>query len=302
MSFSSEAKAELCRIKADKKNIALAECYGIILYGHTFTSNEVRIITANADFAAILPKLFHRAFGVSFDKLPKENAAGKRSFIITDSEKLMKIFNAFGAEINDTLTHHINLGVLEEDSERVAFVRGAFLAGGSVTDPEKHYHLELATSHRSVSREMYSILLDMNFSPKEASRGGNSLLYFKQADTIADFFAAIGASATSMNVHTAKVDKEMRNTVTRMINCDNANSDKIVSAAQEQIDAIHRIAREYGTLDVLPDPLKEAALLRITNPAASLADLAQLAIPKVTKSCLAHRLRKIMSFVPEEEK
>lgn len=301
MSFSSEAKVELCRIKTDKKNIALAECYGIILYCHTFSAQEVRIITANGDFAAILPKLFYRAFGVDFDVLPKENAAGKRSFVITDLKKLGKIFNAFGAEINETLNNHINLGVLEEDNERIAFVRGAFLAGGSVTNPEKHYHLELATPHSSVSREMYSILLDMGFTPKEAVRGGNSLLYFKQADTIADFFTAIGAHSASMNVHTAKVDKEMRNTVTRMINCDNANSDKIVSAAQAQIDAIHYIAREYGTLDVLPDPLKEAALLRITNPAASLAELSQLAIPKVTKSCLAHRLRKIMSFVPEDE-
>lgn len=302
MSFSSEAKAELCRIRAEKKNIALAECYGIVLYCHTFSANEIRIITANADFAALLPKLFHRAFGVEFDRAPKEGAAGKRSFVISDREKLVRIFNSFGAEIDDTLSNHINLGVLEEDSERVAFVRGAFLAGGSVTDPEKHYHLELATPHRSVSREMHSILLEMNLSPKEATRGGNSLLYFKQADAIADFFAAIGASGVSVNIHAAKVEKEMNNLVTRKINCDNANTDKTVSAAQEQISAIHYIAREYGSLDVLPDQLKEAAILRVTNPEASLADLAQLSIPKVTKSCLAHRLRKIMSFVPEDEK
>ena len=191
--------------------------------------------------------------------------------------------------------------MLEEDCCRAAFVRGAFLAGGSVTDPDKRYHLELATPHRSVSREVYSMLLDMGFSPKETERSGNSLLYFKQADAIADFFTTIGAPSTAMKVMTAKVDKEMRNTITRQINCDSANTDKTVLAAEAQLHAIRRIAREYGGLDALPEPLRDAALLRITNPAASLADLAQLSNPPVTKSCLSHRFRKIMSLVPDTE-
>ena len=178
-------------------------------------------------------------------------------------------------------------------------MRGAFLAGGSVTDPEKRYHLELATPHRSVSREMFSVLLDMGFSPKETQRSGNSLLYFKKADLIADFFTSLGAPVAAMNVMTAKVDKEMRNTVTRQINCDSANADKTVAAAQEQMAAIRRIVRSYG-LDALPEPLKDAALLRITNPEASLADLARLSCPAVTKSCLSHRLKKIMSLAPED--
>lgn len=201
--------------------------------------------------------------------------------------------------MDSSLTHHLNYVVVEEDCCRTAFVRGAFLAGGSVTDPEKNYHLELATPHHSVSREAYSLLLDMGFSPKETMRGANSLLYFKKADAIADFFTKLGAPVTAMNIMTAKVDKEMRNTVTRQINCDSANADKTVAAAQEQLEAIRRIAGEYG-LDALPEQLKQAALLRITNPEASLADLARLSYPPVTKSCLSHRLKKIMSFRPEE--
>ena len=102
-----------------------------------------------------------------------------------------------------------------------------------------------------------------------------------------------------MSVMTAKVEKEMRNTITRQINCDSANADKTVSAAQQQLRAIRFIAREYG-LDALPEPLKDAALLRITNPEASLADLAQLSCPPVTKSCLSHRFKKIMSYAPQE--
>ena len=300
MSFSSEAKAELCRSRIEKKCCALAESYGILLYSNSFSDREIRIITASDAFAARLPRLFKRAFGLGFDTLPPESAAGKRSFGIRDGEKLRAIFEAFGLEPDATLSHHVNFGVLEEDCCRAAFVRGAFLAGGSVTDPEKRYHLELATAHQSVSREVCSLLLDMGFSPRQTQRAGNALLYFKQADAIADFFTALGAPGTAMAVMTAKVDKEMRNTVTRQINCDSANADKTVAAAQEQLAAIRRIAREYGSLEALPEPLRDAALLRITNPEASLADLALLSSPPVSKSCLSHRLKKIMRLAPEE--
>lgn len=295
MSFSSDAKAELCRAKIDKKCCALAESYGVLLYCNTFTPREIRIITASDAFAARLPRLFRRAFSVAFDVLPDEDAKGKRSFLIREREKIARIFAAFGAEPDATLSHHVNFGVIEEECDRISFLRGAFLAGGSVTDPEKRYHLELATPHHSVSRESYSVLLELGFTARETQRGGNHLLYFKQADGIADFFTALGAPATAMGVMTAKVEKEMRNTITRQINCDSANADKVVSAAQEQMDAIRRIAREIG-LEALSEPLRDAALLRITNPAASLSDLAQLSYPKVTKSCLSHRLRKIMEI------
>ena len=298
MSFSSDAKAELCQAKTDRKCCAVAECYGVLLYCNTFSAREIRIITASGGFAARLPKLLRRGFGLRFDSLP-DAGTGKKTLIINDRDKLARIFSAFGSEPEGSLSHHINFGVIEEDCCRTAFVRGAFLAGGSVTDPEKRYHLELATPHRSVSREMFSVLLDMGFSPKETQRSGNSLLYFKKADLIADFFTSLGAPVAAMNVMTAKVDKEMRNTVTRQINCDSANADKTVAAAQEQMAAIRRIVRSYG-LDALPEPLKDAALLRITNPEASLADLARLSCPAVTKSCLSHRLKKIMRLAPED--
>ncbi|MBP3538476.1 MAG: DNA-binding protein WhiA [Oscillospiraceae bacterium] len=299
MSFSSDAKAELCHAKPDKKCDAIAECYGVLMYCNTFSPTGIKIITASEAFAARLPRLWKRAFSLSFDDLPPEGAAGKRSFAVKDPEKLKKILETYGAEVDGLISHHINYGVLEEDCCRTAFVRGAFLAGGSVTDPEKRYHLELATSHHSVSRELFSMLLDMGFSPRETQRSGNSVLYFKQADAIADFFTTIGAPSTAMNIMTAKVEKEMRNTVTRQINCDSANADKTVLAAEQQLKAIRYIAREYG-LDALPEPLKDAALLRITNPEASLADLALLSNPPVTKSCLSHRLKKIISYMPAE--
>ena len=300
MSFSSDAKAELCQLRPDKKALALAEAYGVLLYCNAFSAREIRIITASPDFARRLPRLFRRAFSLDFDLLPPEDRIGKCSFLIRDREKLSRVFAAYGLELDGTLTQHINFGALEEDGSMEAFVRGAFLAGGSVTDPEKRYHLELATPHHSVSREMVSVLLDMDLNPKETRRSGNALLYFKKADLIADFFTRLGAPVTAMNIMTAKVDKEMRNTITRQINCDSANADKTVAAAQGQLDAIRRIVRGYG-LDALPEPLRDAALLRITNPEASLADLALLSSPPVTKSCLSHRLKKIMALAESLE-
>lgn len=300
MSFSGNTKEEICRQKLDRECCAVAESYGVLLFCHTYAPDGIRITTANPAFAARLPKLFKKAFGLSFDSLPPESAIGKRSFLITDRAKIAAIYAAFGNDAENVLVHHVNFAVLEEDCCRISFLRGAFLAGGSVTDPEKRYHLELATTHRQVERETFTLMQELGFNPKESSREGNALLYFKQSDAIADFLTAIGAPVTGMAVITTRVDKEMRNTITRQINCDSANADKTVNAAQEQLTAIRRYASLYG-LDSLPEPLKDAALLRITNPAASLADLARLSYPAVTKSCLSHRLKKIADLVKEEK-
>ena len=300
MSFSADTKAELCRVRLAGKSTAQAECYGVLLYAHTFSPREVRIVTANGAFAERLPKLFEKAFSLCFDcaDAPGE---GKRSFVIHDGKKLDTLFTAFGSDRDTALSHHVNFSVLEEDDCRAAFFRGAFLAGGSITAPDKGFHLELATPHASVCRESRSLLQDMGFEPKEASRGGSALLYFKKADVISDLLTTIGASSAAMNVLNAKVERDVRNTVTRRVNCDTANADRVVSAAQEQLDAIKQIVKEYG-IDALPEPLRDAALLRIANPEASLSDLAQLSYPPVSKSCLNYRLKKIITMSPRPQK
>ena len=292
MSFSAEVKKELCRVTFAEQSTALAEAYGVLLYANSFRAEEIRVITGSPDFAERLPKLFRRAFSLSFDRAEANRTDTKRSFFITDRDKIAAIFGAFGLEPDSTLVHHVNLGILEEESDRVAFVRGAFFAGGSVTDPAKNYHLELATAHRSVSRETFSILLELGFQAKESMRNGNYVNYFKQSEVMEDLLTTLGAPVSAMQIMSAKVEKDMRNAINRKINCDTANADKIVSAAQQQLEDIRRIDRAHG-LDSLPEKLYETALLRIANPEASLADLALLSDPPVTKSCLSHRLRKL---------
>ena len=251
MSFASEVKNELCRVPVSRHCCAVAEAYGVLLYCHTFTTREIRIVTACDAFAERLPKLFRRAFGAHFALPAGEKAGGRHVLTITDRAAVETVFAAFGADLSRTVAHHINLAVLENDCCKASFLRGAFLAGGSVTAPSKNYHLELITAHASVSRETAALLTELGFAARSIDRGANT--------------------------------------------CDTANADKVVAAAQEQIDAIRRIERDYG-LDVLPEKLQSAALLRIANPEASLADLATLSYPPVTKSCLNYRLKKLMEF------
>lgn len=145
------------------------------------------------------------------------------------------------------------------------------MAGGSVTDPDKRYHLELVTSHQKVSDETYQLLLEMGFSPLDAQRGGSRILYFKRSDTIVDFLTALGAPVCAMKIIEAKMEKELRNDVNRRCNCDTANLGKAVNAAQQQIAAIRQL-RKSGKLDELPEKLKSAAILRrktLRRPSAS---------------------------------
>ena len=292
MSFSSDVKQELCRSALSRRCCAQAEAYGVLLYCNTFTAGEVRIVTESEPFALRLPQLFKKAFRLSFDQGPERE--GKHVFTITDPAKLSAIRRVYGEE-GGGLALHINFAVLEEDCCRHAFLRGAFLAGGSVTDPRKSYHLELATSHQSVSREMVALMREMELEPKAAARKGNAVIYFKQSDRIADLLTAIGAPVQGMEVINAKLEKDLRGSVNRRVNCDAANLDKAVEAALLQVEAIRRL-EERGELGRLPDKLRETARLRLDHPEDTLAQLAQRCEPPVTKSALNHRLRKLIEL------
>ena len=299
ISFAGKVKNELCRVGISRQCCARAEGYGVLLYGNTFTPGEIRIITENGDFAARLPKLFQKAFGVKFDRVPEEmNGKGKLIFGITAPEKLEKIINTLGYDARQLTALHVNFGILEEDCCRTAFLRGAFLAGGSVTDPEKRYHLELATSHMPASREVQALMEEMGFLPRSIRRGADALLYFKQSEHIEDFLTKIGAPAAAMDIMTAKVDKEIRNGANRAMNCDMANVNKTLDAAQEQVGAIEKLRRS-ARWDTLPEKLRQTAALRLEYPELSLVQLAEKCDPPVTKSGMNHRMRKLMEEAKE---
>ena len=302
LSFSAAAKAEICRNVPTKHCCALAQCFGILLFCNCFTGQNIRIITESQEFAQLLPKLFKKAFSMDFDIMPSVGAKGKLNFQITDPDKITDIMDWYGFDPQDTLSVHINLAVIEEDCCKAAFLRGAFLAGGSVTDPVKGYHLELTTTHQSVAREGYSLMQEaMGFAPKNAPRGGGQVLYFKQSDLISDCLTYLGAHVAAMGIMEAKLEKELNNNVNRRCNCDDANISKVVEAAQEQLNAI-RILRERSLLNNLPAKIQQAAAAREINPEASLTELAAMMVPPISKPAMNHRLKKLVQLAQEAEK
>lgn len=302
ISFSANVKTEICRNFPQRRCCALAQCFGILLFCNNFSGESVRIITENREFAQILPKLFKKAFGIGFDIMPETDSNGKMIFQIHQRDKIAVVMHAYGFDPMDTLSLHINLPMVEDDCCKVSFLRGAFLAGGSVTDPSKGYHLELATTHHSVAREAYTFVQEvLGFYPKAATRNGGQVLYLKNSELISDFLTFLGAPIAAMGIMEARLEKELNNKVNRRCNCDDANTSKVVEAAQEQLLAI-RTLEQRGLLESLPMKLKLAALARTQNPEYSLTELAAMMEPPITKPAMSHRLKKLVQLAKETER
>ncbi len=302
ISFSGSAKAEVCRALPQKRCCALAACFGILLFCNSFGTDGIRIVTENREFALQLPRLFHKAFHLSFDQIPEEDNQGKQVFQITSAHKIQNIMGSFGFDAASTVALHVNLPVVEDSCCKASFLRGAFLAGGSVTDPSKGYHIELATTHCSVARETYTLMEEvLGFYPKTASRSGGQVLYIKQSELISDFLTYLGAPIAAMGIMEARLEKELNNKVNRRCNCDDANTSKVVEAAQEQLAAI-RTLKERHILGKLPQKLQQAAIARQENPEASLTELSALMEPPISKPAMNHRLKKLMELAKEAVK
>ena len=299
VSFAANAKAEICRSIPNKNCCALAECFGILLFCNSFTNENIKIVTESREFAYILPRLFEKAFGIEFDSFPSLEAPGKLTFQIYDPEKIDLIMESFGFSADNTFALHVNLPMVENDCCKNAFLRGAYLTGGSVTDPAKAYHLELTTTHSAVARETYLLIGEMmGFYPKNTSRSGSQILYLKQSEQISDFLTYLGAPVSSMGIMEARLEKELNNKVNRRCNCDEANTSKVVEAAQEQLAAI-RILRSRGLIEKLPTKLQQAAVAREKNPESSLTELASMMDPAITKPAMNHRLKKLVELSKE---
>lgn len=299
ISFSANAKAEICKAVPQKQCCALAQCFGVLLFCNSFSNDGIRIITESREFAQLLPKLFKKTFGLRFDSVPEEQSQGKLIFQITDREKTAQIMTAFGFSPKDTLALHVNLPVVEEDCCKASFLRGAFLAGGSTTDPEKGYHMEFTTTHKSVCGETYMLMHEvLGFYPKTAVRGGGQVLYLKQSELISDCLTFLGAPVAAMGIMEARLEKELNNKVNRRCNCDDANITKVVEAAQEQLAAIE-LLRQRGVMEHLSNKLLQAARAREENPSASLTELAAMMEPPITKPAMNHRLQRLVTMAKE---
>lgn len=295
MSFGTDMKAELCEVSLDSPvcpHCLQAEGLGVLLYCSNFSYTSIRINTPSDAFAQRLPLLFEKAFGVTLS--PLTVATQKKSFVLEDKKSLAKLYHQL-EYAPEAVSCHIQFGLLEESCCRLAFCRGAFLAGGSVTNPEKQYHLELVTCHSAVNRELPALLHENQFSPKTSQRKGHFISYFKQSIHIQQFMSSIGAPLSAEKVADAKKQKLITRSVNRQVNCDSANLEKSIDAAQSQIKSI-RFLESQQLLEDLPEKLQETAKLRLENPHCTLTELADFFSPPLSKSALNHRLRKLVAL------
>lgn len=177
----------------------------------------------------------------------------------------------------------------------VAYMRGLFLGGGFISNPKGQYHLELTTNNLELAQTAGSLLSRFGLSSKLMERRGHHFIYIKQAQTIVDFLATIGANAALLQWEDIRILKGVRGNVNRLVNCDTANLNKVVKASLEQLSDIAKIDMGVG-LNKLPQALKEIAEARIANPQASVKELGEVCSPKLTKSATYHRVRRLREF------
>ena len=297
MTFSSKIKEELCSVNIKKQECALAECCGLLLFANATKSDKIKITTENSNIAHRASLLFKLLFGFDFDKkIVPASALKKYSLIIESPGKISEIFDAFG--IDPKVSLRLNAALIESDETRAAFCRGAFLTGGSVTDPESGYHLELSTSHSNLSREVVSLLLELDLHAKLAFRKSNHIVYFKESGNIEDFLTRIGAPLSALDLMQTKLVKDVRNKINRKVNCEFANMSKTADAAKAQINAI-KLIQEHRGLESLSQQLRDAAELRLANPELSLSELAKLTNGEISRSGLNHRFGKLLTIAEE---
>jgi len=175
------------------------------------------------------------------------------------------------------------------------FLRVIFLMYGTMSDPDKSYHLEMIFNNKTIADSIIKILSQLGIKPKHTIRKNNYILYYKESDLIVDFLNIIGANKSAFRIMNVRIEKEIRNNTNRLVNCDTANIDKTVSAAINQIDSINSLIAT-GEIDNLPDELKETAYLRLNNPNITLNELAELHDPPISKSGVDYRLRKLTNI------
>ena len=297
MSFSTEVKNELCRVSMQRVCCTRAEAYGALLHASAFSHKEIRLNTENAAVARRLQALLQRAFFVVCEP---QRVGQKHQLILTGAEQIGRIFDALGYDRKSHITYHLNRNVLEEDCCIASFLRGAFLMAGTVAGPDKKSHLELKTARQSLAGEETSLLLDLGLSPKQMRRGSAHILYFKDGTSVEDFLTRIGAPRAAMELMEAKVEKNIRNTINRQVNCETANLVKAADASARQIAAIRAVLDAHGE-EGFPENLRETVRLRLEYPTDSLAELAQRFDPPISKPGLSHRLKKITEFASKED-
>lgn len=270
MSFSAEVKEELQKQVGKSRHCQIAELAAMIAFDGIGIENHL----LNEKYQALVGELF-----------PGEKDVAEWRIL-----ELVKMWDEKQqkTEINST----VNGLLLQQVCCRRAFLRGAFLAGGSISDPNKSYHFEIVCKTLEQAEQLRDIINSFAMEAKIVERKKHQVVYLKEGAQIVDMLNIMEAHVALMNLENVRILKEMRNSVNRKVNCETANISKTVNAAVKQLEDIVFI-RDKAGLDSLPDNLREIALLRLENPDAPLKELGTFLDPPVGKSGVNHRLRRI---------
>ncbi len=304
MSFSGDVKDELSRHVPKSRHCCVAEIAAAVALAGTINNEKgsysISLRTENTAVARKYFTLLKKTFNINTEFYVRETEYPRKSKVfelnVTDGKKAEEILSSLkllDPESNTLLEDHLVNGlIIQKTCCRRAFIRGAFLAAGSVSDPEKSYHFEMVCEKREQAEELMSIINGFELDSKVIARKNSFVVYIKESAQIVEILNVMEAHVALMDLENVRILKSMRNSVNRKVNCETANLNKVVSAAVKQSEDIRLIDERLG-LESLPEGLAMIARLRLEYPEAPLKELGEMLDPPVGKSGVNHRLRKI---------
>ena len=300
MSFSTTTKEELARLHGIKRCCDLAELASLIRMDGTLqiSSNQKYSLNVTTENATVARKIYNLAKDML--KLPVDIVVRRKLRLKKNNSYLVKIYphgiedlQKIGRVNQDgEIQAGINKNLVKTRCDKKAYLRGAFLAGGSISNPEGNYHLEIITNDSTLAQDISTLLNNFKLNAKVSTRKRFHVVYLKESNHIFEFLALIGAHQAVLEFENIRILKGMRNQVNRIVNCETANLTKTVDAAVRQLENIRLIEQTLG-IKTLPENLQDIAKIRLQFPDSSLKELGEMLCPKVGKSGVNHRLRKI---------
>lgn len=292
MSFSSEVKQELAKQSGKSRHCQIAELAALV----AFDGKRQQLIGDAGDVLDSENPLLQEKYGLLLAQLFHVNIEEIDTLPLERILETIKMWNQSlrCADITET----VNGILLQQTCCRRAYIRGAFLAGGSISDPNKSYHFEIVCREIAQAKQLQDAINSFEMEAKIVGRKKHQVVYLKEGAQIVDMLNIMEAHVALMNLENVRILKEMRNSVNRKVNCETANISKTVAAAVKQLGDIEYIKQNAG-LDSLPENLKEMALLRLEYPDTPLKELGTYLDPPVGKSGVNHRLRRISEIADE---
>lgn len=305
MSYASEVKKELTGITVHRDN-AKAELMALIRMNGSIGIADHQLVlnvqTENPAIARRIYSLLKQFYGVESEIVVRRKMKLKKNnqYIVRLRYHAQHVLDDLGILQNYQIKEQVPVELLKDEWMVRSYLRGAFLAGGSVNNPEtSRYHLEIYSLYEEHNEIIAQMMNKFGLNAQTTARRSGFIVYLKEAEKIADFMSLIGATNSMLQFENVRIVRDMRNSVNRLVNCENANLNKIANASTRQIENIEFIDSRVG-LNSLPDKLREIAETRLAHQEVSLKELGEL-VPggPISKSGVNHRLRKLNAYTDE---